>query len=54
MDVILLVRARDTADLRRVIFDELQTLPSVVDTQTYMVFDDQASGQTIPPDETAD
>lgn len=53
VDVILLVRARDTADLRRVIFDELQTLPGVVDTQTYMVFDDHASGQTLPPEDPA-
>lgn len=40
MDVILLVRARDTADLRRVVFDEIQPLPGVVDTQTFMIFDD--------------
>lgn len=51
MDVILLVRARDNAALRRVIFDELQPLPSVVDTQTYMIFDDQPSGQTLPPED---
>lgn len=43
MDVILLVRARDTADLRRVIFDEIQPLAGVVDTQTFMIFDDQVS-----------
>ena len=53
MDVILLVRARDNADLRRVIFDELQTLPGVVDTQTDMIFDDHASGQTVPPEDPA-
>ena len=35
------------------IFDELQTLPGVVDTQTYMVFDDHASGQTLPPEDPA-
>ncbi|UBH25566.1 Lrp/AsnC family transcriptional regulator [Micrococcus porci] len=54
MDVVLLVRARDTADLRHVIFEKLQSLPAVVDTQTYMIFDDHASGQTMPPEEGAD
>lgn len=53
MDVLLLVRARDTADLRRVVFDELQPLASVEDTRTLMIFDDVASGQVLPrePDE---
>ncbi|CAM3612308.1 Lrp/AsnC family transcriptional regulator [Micrococcus flavus] len=54
MDVILLVRARDTADLRHVIFERLQPLPAVVDTQTYMIFDDHASGQTLPPEPSDD
>ncbi|MEJ1178646.1 MULTISPECIES: Lrp/AsnC family transcriptional regulator [unclassified Pseudarthrobacter] len=39
-DVILLVRAIDNIDLRRVIFDELQSMPGVVDTQTFLVFED--------------
>ncbi len=47
MDVILLVRAKDTADLRRVVFDEIQPLPSVVDTQTFMIFDDQVSRSAL-------
>ncbi|GGC81920.1 hypothetical protein GCM10011512_05850 [Tersicoccus solisilvae] len=39
-DVILLVRARDNADLRRVVFDQLQTMPGVLDTQTFLIFED--------------
>ncbi|MFB8368085.1 Lrp/AsnC family transcriptional regulator [Pseudarthrobacter sp. NPDC055928] len=39
-DVILLVRALDNSDLRRVIFDELQSMPGVLDTQTFLVFED--------------
>ena len=47
MDVLLLVRAKDTADLRRVVFDEIQLLPGVVDTQTFMIFDDQVSRSAL-------
>src|SRR5690606_1652666 len=47
MDVILLVRAKDTADLRRVVFDEIQLLPGVVATQTFMIFDDQVSRSAL-------
>lgn len=39
-DVILLVRAVDNIDLRRVIFDQLQSMPGVLDTQTFLVFED--------------
>lgn len=39
-DVILLVRAVDNVDLRRVIFDQLQSMPGVLDTQTFLVFED--------------
>lgn len=39
-DVILLVRATDNVDLRRVIFDQLQSMPGVLDTQTFLVFED--------------
>jgi len=38
--VILLVRAVDNADLRRVVFDQLQNMPEVLDTQTFLVFED--------------
>ena len=47
MDVILLVRAKDTADLRRVVFDEIQPLAGVVDTQTFMIFDDLVSRSAL-------
>ncbi|MCO4254739.1 Lrp/AsnC family transcriptional regulator [Pseudarthrobacter cellobiosi] len=39
-DVILLVRAVDNADLRRVIFDQLQSMPGVLDTRTFLVLED--------------
>ena len=39
-DVILLVRTIDNIDLRRVIFDQLQSMPGVLDTQTFLVFED--------------
>lgn len=39
-DVILLVRAKDNIDLRRVIFDQLQSMDGVLDTQTFLVFED--------------
>ena len=39
-DVLLLVRARDNLDLRRVVFDHIQPLPGVLDTQTFVIFED--------------
>lgn len=39
-DVIILVRAVDNTDLRRVVFDQLQNMPGVLDTQTFLVFED--------------
>jgi len=39
-DVILLVRAHDTADLRRVVLHELQSIPEVRQTKTSLVFED--------------
>ncbi|WP_404286369.1 Lrp/AsnC family transcriptional regulator [Glutamicibacter arilaitensis] len=39
-DVILLVRAKDNLDLRRVVFEQLQSLPAVLDTQTLLIFED--------------
>lgn len=39
-DVILLVRAVDSIDLRRVIFDQLQSMAGVLDTRTFLVFED--------------
>jgi DNA-binding Lrp family transcriptional regulator len=39
-DVILLVRGIDNADLRRIVLDQLQSMPGVLDTQTFLVFED--------------
>lgn len=39
-DVLLLVRARDNEDLRRVVFDHIQGMPGVLDTQTFVIFED--------------
>jgi hypothetical protein len=39
-DVILLVRATDNVHLRRVIFDQLQSMEGILDTQTFLVFED--------------
>lgn len=39
-DEILLVRAVDNNDLRRGILDQLQSIPGVLDKQTFLVFED--------------
>jgi DNA-binding Lrp family transcriptional regulator len=39
-DVILLVRARDNADLRRLVLDEIQGMPGVLSTRTLLVFEE--------------
>ncbi|GAA1722749.1 Lrp/AsnC family transcriptional regulator [Microbacterium paludicola] len=39
-DVLLLVRARDSRDLRRVVLEELQGIPAVRSTRTFIVFED--------------
>lgn len=39
-DVILLVRAKDNVDLRRVVFENIQSMPGVLDTQTFLIFED--------------
>ncbi|MEO6826088.1 MAG: Lrp/AsnC family transcriptional regulator [Microbacteriaceae bacterium] len=39
-DVLLLVRARDNEDLRRVVLDELQSIPFIRDTKTALIFED--------------
>ena len=39
-DVILLVRAEDNMGLRHVIFDKLQSMAGVQDTQTFLIFED--------------
>jgi DNA-binding Lrp family transcriptional regulator len=39
-DVILLVRARDNEDLRRLVLETLPGIPSVRDTKTSLIFED--------------
>lgn len=41
-DVVLLVRARDNADLGRLVLDEIQGLPGVVNTRTLLVFEEHS------------
>jgi DNA-binding Lrp family transcriptional regulator len=43
-DVVLLVRARDNADLRRLVLDEIQGMPGVVSTRTLLVFEEPVPG----------
>ena len=39
-DVVLLVRAKDNADLRRVVLDEIQAIDGVSNTRTLLVFEE--------------
>jgi DNA-binding Lrp family transcriptional regulator len=39
-DVILLVRARDNSDLRRIVLDEIQGMPGIQSTRTMLVFEE--------------
>ena len=39
-DVILLVRAADNAALRWVVLDQLQAVPGVLATRTFLIFED--------------
>lgn len=47
-DVIMLVRARDNADLRRLVLEEIQGMDGVLSTRTLLVFDEPVTG--APPD----
>lgn len=50
-DVILLVRARDNGDLKRLVLDEIQGMPGVLNTRTHLVFEEppaQATGASSP------
>ncbi|GAA3885082.1 Lrp/AsnC family transcriptional regulator [Leifsonia kafniensis] len=40
-DVIVLIRASDNADLRRVILTELQSIPHIRDTKTSIIFEEE-------------
>lgn len=39
-DVMILVRARDAQELRDVVFEHIQPLPYVLETQTHLIFED--------------
>lgn len=39
-DVMVLVRAQDAQELRDVVFEHLQPLPYVLETQTHLIFED--------------
>jgi DNA-binding Lrp family transcriptional regulator len=39
-DVILLVRAADNAALRHVVLDQLQAIPGVLSSRTFLIFED--------------
>jgi DNA-binding Lrp family transcriptional regulator len=47
-DVIMLVRARDNTDLRRLVLDEIQGMPEVVNTRTLLVFEEFEPGFSEP------
>ena len=39
-DVVLLVRAKDNADLRRLVLEDIQAIDGVINTRTLLVFDE--------------
>ena len=39
-DVVLLVRARDNGDLRRLLLDDIQSISGVINTRTHLVFEE--------------
>lgn len=41
-DVVMLVRARDNSDLRRLVLDEIQSIPGVLSTRTLLVFEESS------------
>lgn len=50
-DVIVLVRARDNRDLRRVVLEAIQAIPAVRGTRTQIIFEDtQIASSTLPRD----
>src|SRR5690606_13400256 len=49
-DVIMLVRARDNADLRRLVLEEILQMEGVLATRTHLVFDEPRVGTALPAD----
>ena len=43
-DIVLMVRARDAAGLRDLVFNELQAMPEVRSTETVLIFDEIVPG----------
>jgi DNA-binding Lrp family transcriptional regulator len=48
-DVLVLVRALDNRDLRRIVLERIQSLSGVNTTRTFLVFEDHTSGATASP-----
>ncbi|HEV6952277.1 MAG TPA: Lrp/AsnC family transcriptional regulator [Promicromonospora sp.] len=48
-DLILLVRARDNADLRHLILDQIQGMDGILNTHTLLVFEEPAPAGATPP-----
>lgn len=44
-DVVLLVRAQDNADLRRLVLDDVQAIPGVLNTRTLLIFEESLPQQ---------
>lgn len=42
VDVILLVRANDARDLRRIVLEDIQAIPSIRSTRTTLIFEDSS------------
>lgn len=47
-DVIVLVRARDNRDLRRVVLEDIQAIPAVKGTRTQLIFEDFENYEFAP------
>jgi DNA-binding Lrp family transcriptional regulator len=47
-DVIVLVRARDNGDLRRIVLDEIHGIPGVLSTRTLLVFEESDPAGPVP------
>jgi DNA-binding Lrp family transcriptional regulator len=45
-DVIALVRARDNEDLRRIVLEQIHSIPGVLSTRTLLVFDESDAAST--------
>ena len=48
-DVLVLVRALDNRDLRRIVLERIQSLPGVTMSRTFLIFEDHRGGEGAPP-----